>query len=402
MAKGFEDTVLYIYNRFISLNEVGGNPIKFGISLKNFHRFNRVRLLNWKHTLNSTSTHDTKRGEDVRARLNVLSELPDEWNDKIKLWSKLNNNFKKDNRYPDANDEYFLYQTLVGSYPFSEKEHSAYVKRIKEYVIKAVRGAKVYTAWIKPDEEYENVFTDFIDKILNHAQNNRFFKDFISFQKKIAYYGIFNSLSQTLIKITSPGVPDFYQGREMWDLFLVDPDNRRLVNFEKRKKALSKIIDSSNSNFKSSLSYYYKNITDGKIKLFLIYKALKVRKAFMELFNEGDYLPLDVSGDYNKNIIAFAREFNGNYCISIVPRFLTKLIKENEFPFGTKIWKDTFLTLPFNEGNLIDAFTEEHVNPDENKIPIGRILKNFPVSLLVSENNYKIGSRSNTKQKRKP
>ena len=223
MAKGFEDTTLYVYNRFISLNEVGGDPGKFGIKVSEFHEFNRKRSISYPHTMNTTSTHDTKRGEDVRARLNVISELPLEWEEKIKYWSKVNSEFKvklKGTNFPDKNDEYFLYQTIIGSYPFEQEN---YINRLKEYVIKAVREAKVHTAWLKPDEEYESAFASFVDNIFNENNAQAFLMDFFPFQRKIAFYGMFNSLSQILLKITSPGVPDNYQGTELWDFSMVRP-----------------------------------------------------------------------------------------------------------------------------------------------------------------------------------
>src|SRR5918999_744022 len=230
MAKGFEDTTFYVYNRLLSLNNVGGNPDKFGITPEEFHQFNRHRRQRWPHGMNATTTHDTKRGEDAAARINVLSELPDEWKKQLELWSKLNASKKsklKGIEAPDGNDEYFLYQTLIGAFPFDAALESEFLERIKAYIVKAVREAKVYTEWLKPDLAYEDAFVAFIEKILKPSETNGFLADFSAFAKKVAHYGIVNSLSQTLIKIASPGVPDFYRGAELWDLSFVDPDNRR-------------------------------------------------------------------------------------------------------------------------------------------------------------------------------
>ncbi|MDQ1285922.1 MAG: (1-_4)-alpha-D-glucan 1-alpha-D-glucosylmutase, partial [Thermodesulfobacteriota bacterium] len=241
MAKGVEDTTLYVYNRLLSLNEVGGRPDHFGCSLEEFHTFNTKKKNLWPDSLNTTSTHDTKRGEDVRSRINVLSEMPDDWLRKIRTWIKINRGKKKRVRglaVPDRNDEYFLYQTLIGAFPFSDADYPDFIERMKEYIVKAVREAKVHTAWLKPDIEYEDAYVSFTEKILACSSGNAFLKDLIPFTKKVAHFGMLNSLSQTLIKITSPGVPDFYQGTELWDLSLVDPDNRRPVDFEKRRSML--------------------------------------------------------------------------------------------------------------------------------------------------------------------
>ena len=239
MAKGFEDTLLYVYNRFVSLNEVGGDPHTFGISLDQFHRFNQLRARNWPHAMSATSTHDSKRGEDVRARLNVLSEIPDRWRQAVTRWAKMNEPHKQmagDILAPHRNDEYLLYQTLVGTLPFDveTQDFASLRQRIKDYMIKAVREAKTYSNWVEPNEAYEGACLQFVDKILDRSPENRFWPDFLAFQKEISEYGIYNSLSQTVLKITCPGVPDFYQGAELWDLNLVDPDNRRPVDFERR------------------------------------------------------------------------------------------------------------------------------------------------------------------------
>jgi (1->4)-alpha-D-glucan 1-alpha-D-glucosylmutase len=292
MAKGFEDTTLYIYNRLLSLNEVGGFPETFGVSLEEFNNFTKSRNDLWPHSLNATSTHDTKRGEDVRARLNVLSELPEEWETHIRKWSRINSKKKRAMRglrVPDKNDEYFLYQTLVGGYPFSESEQSLFKKRIQSYMIKAVREAKIHTAWLEPDKEYEEACIKFIEQILDTSKPNEFLETFIPFQRKVAYYGIFNSLSQTLIKITSPGVPDFYQGAELWDLNLVDPDNRRPVDFSTRRSLLRNITEETQADLLSLVSSLLRGREDGRIKLFLISTALETGSD-MVIFSKGAHI----------------------------------------------------------------------------------------------------------------
>ena len=299
MAKGVEDTTLYGYNRLVSLNEVGGRPDHFGCSLEEFHNFNTKKRDLWPDSLNATSTHDTKRGEDVRARINVLSEMPDEWLKKLRTWIKINRGKKKRVQglaVPDRNDEYFLYQTLIGAFPFSDADYPDFVQRIKAYIVKAVREAKVHTAWLKPDTEYEDAYVSFAERILARSQANAFLKDIIPFCRRVSHYGMLNSLSQTLIKITSPGVPDFYQGTELWDLSLVDPDNRRPVDFEKRRAMLAGIREEEDSNIDRLIRDLLSTREDGKIKLFLIYRALKARRTHREIFQEGAYLPLESGG----------------------------------------------------------------------------------------------------------
>lgn len=383
MAKGFEDTFLYVYNRFISLNEVGGEPEQFGISLKRFHDFNQKRTTT-PHTLNATSTHDTKRGEDVRARLNVLSEMPHEWEEIVKEWAEINRGQKREVErveFPDKNDEYFLYQTLVGAYPFDPKEHPEFTQRIKEYIIKAIREAKIYTAWIKPDSDYEGAFVSFVKRILEPGENNRFLRSFVPFVDKISYLGVFNSLSQTIIKITAPGIPDFYQGTELWDLNLVDPDNRRPVDFEKKKKLLQQI--KGTEDIPGLVQELLPSFKDGRIKLFLIQRALKARKENIEVFQNGDYIPLEVKGKYMDHIIAFARRHEHQWAITLAPRFLSSLIGENEYPLGS-IWEDTHIVLPTELGLLEDSITGSEIKNGE-KLMVGDVLKYFPVALLLGE-----------------
>jgi (1->4)-alpha-D-glucan 1-alpha-D-glucosylmutase len=259
--------------------------------------------------MNATSTHDTKRSEDVRARINVISEIPEKWAAEVNNWSELNYIHKSkinDRIIPDANDEYFLYQTLVGAFPFSEEEYPEFVERIKNYVIKAVREAKVHTAWIRPDTDYEEGFVAFVDQILQPSAENQFLEKLRSFQKWISHYGILNSLSQTLLKITAPGVPDFYQGTELWDLSLVDPDNRRPVDFQQRWTWLQDIKQRCQIDILSLISELIANCEDGRIKLFLIIRALAARNKHLELFQQGAYIPLEVIGQYQDRIVAFA------------------------------------------------------------------------------------------------
>lgn len=386
MAKGFEDTLLYVYNRLISLNEVGGDPSRFGISADALHSFNKKRSMFRPHSMSATSTHDTKRGEDVRARINVLSEMPDEWEAQLKKWSALNRKKRKEINgvlVPDRNDEYFLYQTLIGSYPFSEDEHPEFVSRIKDYIRKAVREAKIHTAWLKPDTDYEETFVSFIDEILR--EGSPFLNEFLPFQKKISWYGVFNSLSQLLIKMTSPGVPDFYQGTELWDLSLVDPDNRRPVDFETRKTMLDEIKDRSGQGLGGLIKEALAAPADGRVKMLLTFMGLKARNRNNAVFENGEYLPLETSGSSKGNLFAFARKNGKAAALTIVPRFPAYLVKENELPIGESVWRDTEVELPDElKGREWMNEISGEVLKTEDKVSAAEAFKDFPGALFVS------------------
>jgi (1->4)-alpha-D-glucan 1-alpha-D-glucosylmutase len=388
-AKGIEDTLFYVYNRFLALNEVGGSPQHFGITAEDFHQFNQTRLKNWPHAMNASSTHDTKRSEDVRARLNVISELPDEWETQVRNWIQLTREYKieEETRFiPDGNDEYFLYQTLVGSYPFLEEEYPSFIERIKEYVVKAVREAKVHTAWLRPDTTYEEGFVNFVDKILQPTEENEFLKSFKPFQEKVAFYGIFNSLSQTLLKLTSPGLPDIYQGTELWDLSLVDPDNRRPVNFEQRLSFLQEIQRRSKTGMQSLIDDLVATREDGRLKLFLIARVLEGRRQYLEVFQQGSYQPLKIVGQYADHIIAFARTYEQTTIIVIAPRFLTAVVELNQFPLGESVWGDTAIEIPNGSEATWHEMITDHEISSGNFINIGQILSQFPAALIVNQN----------------
>ncbi|MBD1898503.1 malto-oligosyltrehalose synthase [Trichocoleus sp. DQ-A3] len=389
MAKGIEDTLLYVYNRLLSLNEVGGNPSQFGVSVADFHEFNQKQHERWPHKMNATATHDTKRGEDVRARINVLSEIPDEWEEQVKTWSKINDSKKrrmKGRVFPQKNDEYFFYQTLVGAFPFAESERSHFVERVKEYVVKAVREAKVHTAWLRPDTDYEDGFVAFIEEVLKPSTDNQFLQEFLPFQQSIAYYGIFNSLSQTLLKITASGVPDFYQGTELWELSLVDPDNRRPVDFEQRLAFLKEIKEKAKADVLKLIDELFTSKEDGRIKLFLIARVLEARKQNLAVFQKGDYVPLEVDGKFQDRIVAFARSYENRVAITIVPRLLTNVVQEGEYPLG-EVWGDTRLKLPQRMPSAMkDAITSQSLIAN-GTVLIADALKHFPVALLISESD---------------
>jgi len=386
MAKGFEDTFLYVFNRLLSLNEVGGAPERFGLSVDEFHEFNLRRMQRSPHALNATSTHDTKRGEDARARINVLSELPQEWSQHLRLWTRLNRPHKRPvngQLAPDRNDEYAFYQVLIGSYPRVDGEHGSFRERLRKYVLKAVREARVHTNWIKPDTDYEAACFSFMDGILQPADGNEFLKSFLAFQKKAAHYGVFNSLSQVLLKIASPGVPDIYRGTELWDFSFVDPDNRRAVDFGIRQAALREIKERERTAMPSLIAELLATRDDGRIKLFLTYRALNCRKQQADIFQQGSYVPLQPQGIRKDHVVAFARNLGGRWIAAVAPRLLTPLIGEGEFPLGQQVWGDTSVPVPqAANGAWYNAITGEQVAGGQ-ALSLGDVLKSFPAALLV-------------------
>jgi (1->4)-alpha-D-glucan 1-alpha-D-glucosylmutase len=388
MAKGVEDTAFYVYNRLLALNEVGGDPGTFGTTLAEFHQYNQHRAATWPSAINATATHDTKRGEDTRARLQVLSELPEEWQHGLEEWHQANSQWKRNRKrseLPNRNDEYFIYQTLLGSYPFYDYEYTQFVDRVKAYVVKAVREAKVHTAWLRPDSEYEEAAEHFVERILERSENNEFLKSFIPFQQKIQHYGIFNSLSQLAIKLTAPGAPDIYQGTELWDLSMVDPDNRRPVDYQQRLHFLTDMNKKLEQDPLHLLTELLSDRRDGRIKLFLMAQTLKQRHLYPELFLEGSYLPLDVLGPKSEHIVAFARQYQKQFFLVVVPRFLTAVIPEDQDPFGEEVWQDTQVQLPPESGSSWqDVLTQQSFKATKQKmLPVAKILQHFPVGLLL-------------------
>ncbi|MCF6150528.1 MAG: malto-oligosyltrehalose synthase [Candidatus Kuenenia sp.] len=396
MAKGVEDTIFYVYNRLISLNEVGGNPDWFGISIDAFHGQNTERARSWQHSMLTTSTHDTKRSEDVRARINVLSEIPAKWRECVIRWSRINKKHKRiveDLVAPDKNEEYLFYQTLIGAWPIEPMDDSGYEifkNRIKEYMLKALREAKVNTSWINPHTTYEEGLMYFIDSVMKRKQGNTFLHDFKKFQKEISHCGIYNSLAQTLLKITSPGIPDIYQGNELWSFCLVDPDNRRPVDYDIRIKMLAELKEQETTGERQTLiANIMKNRENSMIKLYVTYKALTFRKENRELFETASYIPLEVTGSKGHNVCAFARNSNTQTILVVVPRFMTQILSNvEELPFGENVWEDTFLILPFenNTAGYRNIFTGEMVTAKNidgiTRIFLSEIFTSFPVALM--------------------
>ncbi|HEY5599972.1 MAG TPA: malto-oligosyltrehalose synthase, partial [Candidatus Manganitrophaceae bacterium] len=393
MAKGLEDTACYIYNRMISLNEVGGDLPAFGVSPVAFHEQNRQRREQWPYGMLTTSTHDTKRSEDVRARINVLSELPEEWRTRLRRWSEINETKKADcdgRPAPDFNEEYLLYQTLLGAWPFEKMEaeqYETFVERIEAYMAKATKEAKVNTSWISPNQAYDDAVTRFVRAILDRSASNRFLEDFLIFQRKVAHFGLLNSLSQLLLKIASPGVPDIYQGCDLWDFSLVDPDNRRPVDFA-RRAAFLRLLPQDPSG--ALLKELLENKTDGRIKLYITWKALALRKRRKTLFLCGEYLPLQEEGRRTGHLIAFGRRWKNRFVIAAVPRLLVSLtMGELIDPIGP-IWEESWLRLPpgvsadLFQNVLTGEIVRAHPRQGGSVLALPEVFSIFPVALLIS------------------
>jgi (1->4)-alpha-D-glucan 1-alpha-D-glucosylmutase len=392
MAKGLEDTAFYVYNRLLSLNEVGGDPARFGVSPETLHRVNQDRQARWPRALSPLSTHDTKRSEDVRARLNVLSEMPGEWQAALERWSELNTPHRltiDDAPVPDRNEEYFIYQTLLGAWPlepYEAEEYRAFIGRVQEYMTKALHEAKVHTSWINPYREYDEAVLGFVGRILDEGSGGAFLADFRPFQRRISHYGLFNSLSQTLLKITSPGAADTYQGTELWDFSLVDPDNRRPVDYDHRRNCLRQLREWASHDRRGLVRQLLERPEDDRLKLYVTWQALSCRLDHPGLFAEGAYLPGDPAGARAEHVFGFARRDGGTVALVVVPRLLTRL---GERPLGA-VWGDTKLAVAGFEGSITlqNLFTgDSHTfNAREGRLElrIAEILSKFPVALLVS------------------
>jgi (1->4)-alpha-D-glucan 1-alpha-D-glucosylmutase len=387
-AKGIEDTTLYIHNRLLSLNEVGSDPTQFGLEPSAVHGWMKERQARWPAALSTLSTHDTKRGEDVRARLNVLSEIPGAWKDAVGKWRTLNRRLRVDVQgrlAPSRNEEYLLYQTLVGAWPFETDPgtQSAFVDRIAGYMKKATREAKLHTTWLNPDDEYERAVERFVRAILDRRRPNPFLAAFEPFQARIAELGVYSSLAQQVIKITAPGVPDFYQGTELWDLSLVDPDNRRPVDYAARREALAAIGDAHADRLLQGRS-------DGRVKLFVVHHALKTRAAMRDVYDRGAYLPLEVAGAHSECVFAFARATSDRAAITCVPRLVASLTPDAAAPpLGRSVWADTRIALPDTLAGTAfrNVFTgdchQAEAAGGARTIAAGSLFERFPVALLV-------------------
>jgi (1->4)-alpha-D-glucan 1-alpha-D-glucosylmutase len=394
MAKGLEDTALYAYNRLLPQNDVGFDPRHFGISCEAFHQENQQRLLDWPHALTSTSTHDSKRSEDVRARLDVLSELPEEWGRHLARWRRVNRAKRRllgNQAAPSPNDEYLLYQTLLGTWPLETLDDAglaSYRERITAYMLKAVKEAKVHSSWLNPNAEYEAAIRHFVAELLSDPARSPFIRDFRPLQEKVTRLGLLNGLSQTLLKLTVPGVPDIYQGNELWTFELVDPDNRRPVEFPRRATSLQ-ALQSSKLPLAELLAELLQSLEDDRAKLYLTWRALQLRQSLPRLFAGGDYQGLTAFGTRHQHVCAFARSRDGDQVVVAVGRWFAALSPDPDTPpVGPEVWADTLLECPPGAGEttyrniLSNDLVRAEATRDGPVFPAASLFRHFPVALL--------------------
>src|ERR1700722_11921621 len=400
MAKGLEDTAFYRYNRLVSLNEVGSDLHRFGVTTSEFHAANKERFRDWPHTMLATSTHDSKRSEDVRARIDVLSEMPSLWRLRVRDWRRINRNLRtvvNEKPAPTANDEYLLYQTLVGAWPAeplnNKDDWKTFADRIDAYMIKAIREAKQNTSWINQNAEYEGAVSSFVRNLLKDGGDNSFLKDFLPFERHVARIGIWNSLSQTLLKLTCPGVPDIYQGNDLFDFSLVDPDNRRPVDYTRRHQIFESIRRPVGGEpDKPAVPNILEDPEDGRVKLYVTSKALCLRKEHPDVFEVGEYMPLTVQGVKANHAIAFIRKFEDQSVLVVVPRLVAGLLGESDVPpIGAEVWKDTQVLLPTCDCSKAyrNVYTGEVLSLKKNDIDsalyLSSALANFPLGLYLQD-----------------
>jgi (1->4)-alpha-D-glucan 1-alpha-D-glucosylmutase len=394
MAKGLEDTAFYRFNRLVSLNEVGGHPDVFGGTPGSFHHRMAERAKWWPHTLLSSATHDTKRGEDVRARINVLSEMPEAWSKRVRRWEQLNRRRKTaldDGPAPSANDEYLFYQTLVGVWPAGltipedgapedspeASSLSALTERLEAYMLKAVREAKVHSAWTRQNASYEEALARWIRHILDGSRRNPFLADFQAFHDRVARIGVVNGLGQTTLKLTCPGVPDIYQGCELWEFSLVDPDNRRPVDYQHRSSLLERMAASEGHSPLDLLDQW----PDSRVKLWLTWRLLDLRRRLPDLFAHGDYTGIDPTGRHATHLLAFERHHADQRMVVVVSRLVNPLLQGPAgWPVGD-VWAATRLPV---SGCFRNILTSDRIEAQES-LEMNAVLRAFPVAVLVQE-----------------
>ena len=378
MAKGLEDTAFYIYNRLAALNEVGGEPQQFGVSVDDFHRLNAERQRDWPATLLTTSTHDTKRSEDVRARMVAISEIPQLWRTSLTRWRTINHRAKTaidEAKAPDGNEEYLLYQTLLGTWPVDangEPDASPtpeFIARIQAYMAKALNEAKMNTSWIQPNEQWDRAMHEFIAKILEPSPRNRFLASFLPVVQQIAQLGVINSLTQVLLKLTVPGVPDIYQGNEVLDFSLVDPDNRRPVDYLKRRKILESLPAVEPDELLRSSA-------DGRLKLFVTHRLLRFRREHPALFSCGSYTPLRVTGAFAESCVAFLRQHENDWLLVLAPRLSARV----GYPPIGELWQDTRVEIfeGLHLSGAHDVFTGADIQVDGHELALAEAFAVLP------------------------
>jgi (1->4)-alpha-D-glucan 1-alpha-D-glucosylmutase len=398
MAKSLEDTCLYRCNRLLSLNEVGSDPQQFGVSPEAFHRAMQDRARRWPFALLPTATHDTKRGADVRARLNVLAELPAEWGRRARLWAKLNRAKRpRSGAAPAPNDEYMIYQTLLGAWPATllggipsgDELFGSFRERVKATVLKSIREAKQRTSWSNPDVSYEQACMAFVERMLDTTRPNAFLEEFLDFLPRIAWFGMLNGLCQSVIAQTAPGVPDIYQGSELWNLDMVDPDNRRPVDFERRRRQLEEIRHIARLPAPercAALRDMLREWSSGRVKLALIAATLECRRQEWALFAQGDYWPLQFSGAQAGHVFGFARYHKGRWALVVAGRLFAGLIgsRQGTYP-GAPLWRDTVLVLPHAAKFFQSALTGRTVYAQNERLEVSEILDDLPAAVLLGD-----------------
>jgi (1->4)-alpha-D-glucan 1-alpha-D-glucosylmutase len=383
-AKSVEDTAFYRYGRLLSRNEVGSTPAQFALSPPAFHAAASARQANFPHAMLATATHDHKRGEDTRVRLAVLSEIPDEWGAALLRWMRLDASLVRDldsGRAPSAADEIMLYEMLVSAWPIGldpndEEGTKAFCERIFNWWQKSIREAKLRSGWAAPDEAYESACQSFLSGVLDASRAARVGAEIAAFAARIGPAGAINSLSQTMLKYTVPGVPDLYQGTEFWDQSLVDPDNRRPVDFTAREKALAK---------GKSPEELLESWQSGAVKQALITRLLAIRGELLELFGKGGYTPLTAEGAGARSLLAFSRSYEGRHILVAVTRLSARLLGDLPIPLvPAAAWEDTRLRLPESGAAWRDALTGRSIKPGET-IAASELFASLPVALLVAD-----------------
>lgn len=406
MAKGVEDTAFYVYFPLLSANEVGSSPAAAAVKVPAFHQQNLQRSVRQRRGLLATTTHDTKRSEDVRARINVLTEVPDRWRSAVNTWSRLTRRWRTEVEgalAPSREDEYLFFQTLVGVWsgdPVDADGQAMLVERMQTYMEKATHEAKQRTSWINPHAEYDHAVRKFVAQCLDRTSDNRFLAAFQPFHRAIADAGTYSAVSQTVLKLTSPGVPDIYQGQEIWDYSLVDPDNRRPVNYNRRAALLEQVKAVWNAQpeqrreFAAALA---RTPSDERLKLFITWRLLTIRRQFANLFAAGTYVPIEVQGRAAEHVIAFAWH-DASYCperprlLVVVARWWLKLCEaaglsdaSDAILEADRVWGDTALSLQSVTGSYRNAFSDEVHVPRGDSLPLSDILRQFPTAVLVAE-----------------
>ncbi len=380
MAKGAEDTAFYRYVRLLALNEVGGDPRRFGMSVAAFHHLAQQRARQWPQAMVTTATHDTKRGEDARARLALLSEMPQEWRRRVSQWRRLNRSRRSEidgDSVPDRNVEYLFYQTLLGAWPPDLAAGDAgaidnLAERIEAFMIKAARERKLETSWSNPNADYEAALQRYVRAVLDGSRPNPFLAEFHAFVDGLARQGAVTALAQLVLKLTVPGVPDIYQGGELWDFSLVDPDNRRPVDWEKRVALLKKLKRMQPRDLAAGWQ-------DGREKLFVTHRLLLLRRAHPRLFAEGDYRPVEVAGDRSNHLCALARNHDGISLVAAVPRLTHQLYRGGE----AAEWGEAEIVLPA-AAMWRDVFTGRRLDR-QDRIAAAELFTDFPVSVLIGD-----------------